>query len=171
MDIIKQRDKLYFLVGETVVSFQRIDYILTEFLYLLLKIKHEQNSLLLMDALSYSQKVNLTFELLRSKDKLTFGTLSKIDLILAKKCLTKAEEFRNKIVHSFYFIDLKDELFKKQKSNIKGKSGLKTKVSKINYDDLMNCNLELMRLDMWFTSDNSSLEKTFNTLNKYNETY
>jgi hypothetical protein len=171
MNLIEQENKLFYLVGETVVNFQRIDYILTDFLYTLLEIKHEQNYLLLMDALSFSQKVSLTFEILRSKDKLSNDKLSEIDLILAKKCLMKAEEFRNKIVHSLYFVDMKDMQFKKQKSNIKGKNGLKTKVSKINYDDLENCNQELQKLSLWFMRDNSLLEKTFNTLNKYNETY
>ena len=62
MNVIEQRDRLFFLVGETVINFQKIEFHLTEFLYILLELNHEEKHLLLMDSLSYGQKMNLTFE-------------------------------------------------------------------------------------------------------------
>ena len=171
MNLIEQRDRLFFLVGETVINFQKIEYHLTEFLYILLELNHEEKHLLLMDSLSYGQKINLTFELFEKKmNKLPY-IKEDFDFELARKCLSKAEEFRNKIVHSFYFLDIKEEHFKKQKSNIKGKNGLKTKVAKINFDSLANCNQQLQRLDFWYLNDNESLKESFNILIMYNQNF
>ncbi len=41
MNIIEQRDKLFFLIGDTIVSFQGIEYHITEFLYTLLGLDHK----------------------------------------------------------------------------------------------------------------------------------
>ncbi|WP_144604708.1 hypothetical protein [Algoriphagus algorifonticola] len=171
MNITEQRDRLFFLVGETVINFQKIEYYLADFLYKLLELNHEEKHLLLMDSLTFGQKMNLTFELFgKKKNKLTY-IAEDFDFEMARKCLSKAEEFRNKIVHSFYFLDAKEDHFKKQKSNIKGKNGLKTKVSIIDFDSLANCNQQLQNLAFWYLNSNKSLQESFDILNNYNQKF
>ena len=87
MNIIEQRDKLFFLIGDTIVSFQGIEYHITEFLYTLLGLDHKDKHLLLMDALSFGQKLNLTSEVFQSKKNTLNYIKEDFDFDTARKCL------------------------------------------------------------------------------------
>lgn len=69
LNIINKRDKLFYLIEETIVAFQRIEYHNTELLYYLLDLNHKKKHLVLMDALSFNQKLNLILELAKNVDK------------------------------------------------------------------------------------------------------
>lgn len=165
MDIINQRDKLFYLIGETIVAFQRIEYDSTELLYYLLELNHEKKHLILLGALSFNQKLNLIFELAKNKEKDFKYLNKKLDLKLAKKCLNNAEQYRNKIVHSFYYLE-KNE-FKKRKVNIKGKNGLVINENSINYLQLEKCNDALRKLDSWFIYENDYMNEVNQIFNEF----
>lgn len=167
MNIIEQRDKLFFLIGDTIVSFQGIEYHITEFLYTLLGLDHKDKHLLLMDALSFGQKLNLTSEVFQSKKNTLNYIKEDFDFDTARKCLSKAEQYRNKIVHSFYYLEREE--FKKQKTSIKGKNGLVTKSGKINFKALEECNQALRELKFWFLMDNESLKKVNLLFDKHSQ--
>jgi hypothetical protein len=166
-NILEQRNELFFLVGETIVTFQRIEYNLTDFLYKLLELNHEKGHLLLMDTMSFSQKVNLVFEVFPSKIENLKYIKNDFDFKTAKKCLSKAELYRNKIVHSFYYLE--EDEFKKQKTNIKGKNGLTTKSGIINFHALQECNHQLQKLGFWYLMNNESLNEANLIFDKHNQ--
>ena len=120
-----------------------------------------------MDALSFSQKMNLISEVFPTRKNDLEYIKGDFDFVTARKCLTKAEQFRNKIVHSFYYLE-KDE-FKKQKTSIKGKNGLVTKSGVINFLALEECNDALRKLQFWFLMDNEALNETNVLFEKYSQ--
>lgn len=166
MNIINKRDKLFYLIGETIVAFQRIEYHNTELLYYLLDLNHEKKHLVLMDALSFNQKLNLILELAKNIDKDFKYLNNKLDLKLAKKCLNNAEQYRNKIVHSHYYYEKME--FKKRKVSIKGRNGLVINENNIDYNKQEKCVKALRKLDTWSIYENDYMHELNQIFNDFN---
>jgi hypothetical protein len=89
---------IYSGIGKIIVTFQQIEMWLSQVLTGMLLLKDKTDQHLVSAAMSYRQKVDLMVELY-NKRKPKFGGAASLATI--RKALCTAEEFRNRIVHSF----------------------------------------------------------------------
>ncbi len=115
--------------------------------------------------MSYRQKVDLCFELY-PKRKPKFNT--KADLKIIKKALYAAEEFRNRIVHSFWALECGDnERWVRIKGSLKGRNGFSMKTVTANSEELKKCSESLVYICQWMYGTNEGLLAAIETLNKF----
>ncbi len=157
MDIAIQKNKLFYLIGETVVSFQQLELWISEYLVIELKLKTKDSTFIMLDSMSYKQKVLLFFELCNRN-----STKKNIDIKKVKNCLLKAEEFRNKIVHSIWSVN--ENNWVRQKGNLKSKNGFSKAENYMNFEDFQKCNSAILKIRMWEMISNEELSNILKIL-------
>ncbi len=138
-DGLQDKDALFRAIGHVVVEFQKTERIFSEVLASHIGLKDEHRRDIIMGASSFGQKVDL-YSALRRIDS-TKEECNCIDIICAY--LRTAEEYRNKIVHSDYYVvtGKKADFIRwvHKKVSIKGGKGLKMSRRLVDIQQIEDC--------------------------------
>lgn len=163
--IVSETKCLYEGIGRVVVSFQQIEQWLAEVLAMLLRMREKDDQFLVSAAMSFGQKVDLLVELYPKRKA---AHLKDVDLAVVKTALSTAEEFRNRVVHSFWAIDCADESrWIRIKGSLRGRKGLKLSKTSENIEILHECDNALIVIREWMLRETSKLEEATKTLRAY----
>ncbi|MFZ2277409.1 MAG: hypothetical protein WAW39_06410, partial [Prosthecobacter sp.] len=118
-------------------------------------------------AMSYRQKVDLMVELHKKRNPKYGGTAS---LHTIRRALFTAEEFRNRIVHSFWAIECGEtDRWVRIKASLRGKSGLNIISKNAEYLDFEECDKALMKIREWMIASEEGLVSAIQILEKAEE--
>ena len=95
----------------------------------LLQMKHEADTHRVTAAMSYGQKVDLMCDLYPDRCNPQWPT---VDIQVARNGLKAAEEFRNSVVHSFWYVGGTESQWMRTKANLRSKSQLKVSTGSAN---------------------------------------
>ena len=155
-----ERDQLYSVIGRIVVNFQQVELWLSEALSSVLSLKSLEDRHTILSAMSFKQKVNLMAELYPRKNTHAYG----VEMKLIKKALNTAEEFRNRIVHSIWAVEVPGK-WVRVKGNIKGKNGFNKVTIAANIPHLEAAADALLIIREWELNKTESLEVAISKLN------
>lgn len=128
-DLAQETDRLYMAIGKVVVSFQFVENLVGELLAALLRLQEPNDAHRITASMSFRQKVILFCELYPTRNS---GMLS-IDVTISRKALLSAEEFRNSVVHSFWYISGSDSYkWMRSKSSLRTPRGFNIKSGEAN---------------------------------------
>lgn len=162
---VSESSMLFEGIGRIVVTFQQIEQWLSEVLALLLRMKEKDDQFLVSAAMSFGQKVDLLIELYPKRKP---SKLQEVDLAVVKNALSTAEEFRNRVVHSFWSIDCADEYrWVRIKGSLRGRKGLKLSKNPANIEMLHECDRSLLVIREWMIIETSKIEDATKTLKAY----
>ncbi|MCA0973386.1 hypothetical protein LCL99_02770 [Halomonas denitrificans] len=139
----EDRDRLFSAIGSVVVSFQQTELWVAETLSSLLKLDPLDDRYTVMAAMSFRQKVDLMITLFSIKD----NDESKEKVDLARKALFKAEEFRNRVVHSVWAVE--DDTWVREKGSIRGKSGFVKQTVCVDINQLETASNSIRTITEW----------------------
>ncbi len=135
--VISDKDLLFRAIGRIVVEFQKTERMFSEVLASHMGLKGEDRQAIITGSLSFGQKVDL------------YSALAGIDATAPEKeCIDKvcvylktAEEYRNKIVHSDYFVIREKDLIQwyNKKNTIRGAKGLKMHQRVVDIPEMEDC--------------------------------
>jgi hypothetical protein len=163
--VVIETARLYEGIGRIVVSFQQIEQWLAEILAMLLHMREKDDQFLVSAAMSFGQKVDLLVELYPKRKT---AQLKDVDLIVVKNALSTAEEFRNRVVHSFWAIECADEArWIRIKGSLRGRKGLKLSKTSANIEMLHECDGALLVIREWMLKETSKIEVATATLKAY----
>lgn len=163
-DIADQTNELFFAIGETVVLFQQVEQWLAEELALLLRMRDKDDQYLVSAAMSYKQKVDLLIALFPKRShRLPVQSVGDV-----RKALYAAEDYRNRVVHSFYAIECGDELrWLRLKGSLKGRAGFSLNSNDANVQIFKECNSALRTIGQWSFAEPVLLRQATETLQKH----
>lgn len=163
--LVSETASLYEGIGRIVVTFQQIEQWLAEILAMLLRMREKEDQFLVSAAMSFGQKVDLLVELYPKRKS---AHLKDVDLIVVKKALSTAEEFRNRVVHSFWAIECADETrWIRIKGSLRGRKGLKLSKTPASIEMLHECDSALLVIREWMLIETSKIEAATVTLKAY----
>jgi len=163
--VVNETTRLFEGIGRIVVSFQQIEQWLAEILAMLLRMREKDDQFLVSAAMSFGQKVDLLVELYPKRKS---AHLKDVDLIVVKNALSTAEEFRNRVVHSFWAIECADETrWIRIKGSLRGRKGLKLSKTPANIEMLHECDSALLVIREWMLKETSKIEAATVTLKAY----
>ena len=94
--------------------------------------------------------------------------LKDVDLVVVKNALATAEEFRNRVVHSFWAIECADEArWIRIKGSLRGRKGLKLSKTPANIEMQHECDSALLVIREWMLKETSIIEVAAATLKVY----
>lgn len=109
-------------IGEVVISFQSMENEIAGIICSLLSMGEPKDVQRISSAMSFKQKVDLVCEIYPTRKKK--GWLS-LEIKTVKNSLYAAEEFRNSIVHSFWYVSGdKRMVWMRSKGSLRSSSGL-----------------------------------------------
>ncbi|RZO86231.1 MAG: hypothetical protein EVA65_04690 [Oceanococcus sp.] len=160
-----QTRELYEAIGESVVVFQQIEQWLAEILAVVLRMRHADDQYLVSAAMSFSQKVDLLCEVYpKRKSK----SLPDRDMVLIRASLYKAEQYRNRVVHSFWGVECADQSrWVRIKGSLRGKSGFSKQSVSADLQALKSCNGALRIIREWIVRGQDDLHGAMDTLTQY----
>ena len=160
-----QTMRMYEGIGRIVFSFQQIEQWLAEILAMLLRMREKDDQFLVSAAMSFGQKVDLLVELYPKRKT---AHLQDVDLVVVKNALATAEEFRNRVVHSFWAIECADETrWIRIKGSLRGRKGLKLSKTSANIEMLHECDSALLVIREWMLKETEKIEAASATLKAY----
>ncbi len=163
--IVLETARLYEGIGRVVVSFQQIEQWLAEVLAMLLRMREKDDQFLVSAAMSFGQKVDLLVELYPNRKP---AHLKDVDLVVVKNALSTAEDFRNRVVHSFWAIECADETrWIRIKGSLRGRKGLRLSKTSANIEILHECDSALLVIREWMLRETSKIEAATATLRAY----
>jgi hypothetical protein len=121
-DELIKTDKLKIAIGETVISFQFIENDLAYFIGKLLLLKEDKDVHRISAAMSFKQKVDFFCEIYPTR---RWKNWPEMNIKAVKNSLVAAEEFRNSVVHSFWYVSGKRKIvWMRSKGSLRSKAGL-----------------------------------------------
>jgi hypothetical protein len=166
-NIVEQAEQLYRAIGMAVVNFQQIEQWLAEELALLLRMRDKDDQHLVSAAMSFGQKVDLLVNLF-PKRAVRHPNLPVVDVAIVKKALEAAEEYRNRVVHSFYAIECDDESrWIRIKGSLRGRKGFSLNSVEVNVAAFDECNDALKTIRGWSLTEPGNLVRATELLKKH----
>lgn len=126
-------EELFRSIGEVVVQFQQVEHWVADILASLLQLKREADTHRITAAMSYGQKVDLMCDLYPARCNPQWPA---VDIQVTRNGLKAAEEFRNSVVHSFWYVSGTESQWMRTKSNLRSKSQLKVSTGSANLSAL-----------------------------------
>jgi hypothetical protein len=160
-----ERDCLFAAIGHIVVNFQQVELWLAESLASVLSLQVIEDRHVISSAMSFRQKVDLVAELYPRKKTHERG----VEMKLIKKALYTAEEFRNRIVHSLWTVELPGK-WVQIKGSIKGKSGFSLATTAANIAQLEAAAAALLIIREWELNDAATLQAAITVIGDQNST-
>ncbi|MGM0855594.1 MAG: hypothetical protein ACQEW0_00750 [Pseudomonadota bacterium] len=154
-------ERLCCAIGDIVINFQHMELWLSELLAKLLEVTGDDGRYKIMASMSFRQKVDLMYVLFQDKAENHFGA----DVELGKKGLYKAEEFRNRVVHSVWSVAGHDTSWVREKSSLRGK-GYSRSEKFVNIKMLEEAAKSIKTLKEWEFRSNAVLQAAINQLEK-----
>lgn len=166
-NLLDQSEALFRAIGLTVVRFQQVEQWLAEELAVLLHMRDKEDQYVVSAAMSFGQKVDLLVELF-PKRAIRHPRLPFVDIKVVQKALSKAEEYRNRVVHSFYAIECTDESrWHRMKGSLRGRKGFSLNSTIINIGIFEECNEALRIIREWSIKDSEAISAATATLMKH----
>lgn len=168
-DLIESTDRLYKAIGQVIVDFQLIEYTLSEILAGLLHFKESEDNHRVSAAMSYRQKVGLVSDIY---DKRKPDNWPSVDIRVARKALFAAEDFRNRVVHSFWHVASDDEnetKWMRVKASLRTSNGLKVGAGEANIEYLEASEKSLKDVRDWYLGLTDKVQEATEKLKKYAE--
>lgn len=154
MKISNQKERLFYLIGETNVRFQQLELYIATYLAIELKLRVKNSTYIMLDSMSYKQKVNLLIELFIQNNNTKILAPKKL-----KHLLFQAENYRNKVIHSNYGLD--EDKWIRFKGNLKAKNGFVNIQKEINFEIMTICSQILYEMQLLEVLDEQKI-KEFN---------
>lgn len=147
--ILQQTDDLLRAIGDAVVCFQQIEQWVAEELAVLLRMRDREDQYLVSAAMSFKQKVDLLVAIFPKRAE-RHPKLPLVDITVARKALYAAEEYRNRVVHSFYALDCESSSrWLRLKGYLKGRAGFSLNTVEANVVAFQECNEALKVIRGW----------------------
>ena len=164
---VEETNRLYMAIGRSVVMFQSIEYTLGDILRSILQMREPEDRHRIVAAMSFRQKVDLVSDIYPARKKPLMPT---VEMEYARKALMAAEEFRNSVVHSFWFVDLDSEHWVRSKPSLRSRQGLKLTLDKANIESIENGNKALCKVSLWYLGMSNELQAACSTLQSCTKT-
>lgn len=166
-NLIDQTDALLRAIGHTVVRFQQVEQWLAEELALLLRMREKEDQYLVSATMSFKQKVDLLVEIFPRRAEL-HPNLPKVEVADVRKALYAAEEYRNRVVHSFYAVECGDSSkWVRMKGSLRGRAGFSLNTVGANVQIFEECNNALGVIREWSLQDPEAIREATAVLAKY----
>lgn len=161
-DLIESTSRLFHAIGHAVVLFQQVEQWLAEELAILLRMREREDQYLVSAAMSYKQKVDLLVELYPKRRN---ARLPEVDISSVRRALYAAEEYRNRVVHSFWAVECGDtSRWKRIKGSLKGRKGFSMHSTDADIRSLEECNEALQIICQWSVSTSEELALATETI-------
>lgn len=168
-NLLEETEGLFLAIGETVVRFQQIEQWLAEELAILLKMRDRDDQYLVSAAMSYKQKVDLLVDLFPKRAE-RHPKMPLVDILEVRKALYTAEEYRNRVVHSFYAVECGDvNRWKRIKGSLRGRAGFSMNSVDTNIQIFKECNEALKIIREWSFVETEALKTARLTLKNHIE--
>jgi hypothetical protein len=133
---------------------------LSGILALLLKLQESNDRYRIAAAMSFRQKVDLMCDLYDSRKNPKWPS---VDISVTRKALNTAEEFRNRVLHSFWHLDGKLEWIQ-TKPNLRSKTGLKIDTRVVSIENLEIGAKSLYVIRDWYLGQSDKISLATNEL-------
>jgi len=153
-NFISNTDELFRTIGEVVVQFQQVEHWVADILSALLHLKNESDTHRITAAMSYGQKVDILCDLYPARCNSQWPT---VDLQVTRNALKAAEEFRNAVVHSFWYVDGAEPVWMRTKSNLRSKSQLRISNGRANVLALKEGTACLRVVKDWYLGESDNV--------------
>jgi hypothetical protein len=162
--LVDQTDTLLRAIGNAVVRFQQVEQWLAAELAVLLRMRESEDQHLVSAALSFKQKVDLLVALFPRRAERHAG-LPVLDVVDVRKALYAAEEYRNRVVHSFYSVECSDpSRWVRIKGSLRGRKGFSLNSVETNVAIFEECNNALAVVREWSLREAASLREATEVL-------
>lgn len=161
-NLLHDTDRLYGAIGQVVVRFQFVEYIVAEHLAILLRMKDTGDVHRVSAAMSYRQKVDLMYDLYPARSNPAWPA---VELQSVRGALYAAEEFRNAVVHSFWHVGGTTERgWMRAKSTLRSSSGLKITLGPVDLKYLEQGSGALGVVRDWYVASSDKLQQATHDL-------
>jgi hypothetical protein len=151
----QKTDRLLRAIGSVVVEFQFIESVVAEALARRFGMSDSDDAHRVSAAMSFRQKVELLCDLHAQKPVYERTDLTS-DVLRAS--LGKAEEFRNSVVHSFWYVAGSESAeWHRTKGSLRSKSGFRVTHKTANPSVLEEGHKAMYKIRCWYTSSNEEL--------------
>lgn len=167
-NLVDQTEALFRAIGHTVVRFQQVEQWLSEDLAILLRMRQREDQYLVSAAMSFKQKVDLLVENFPRRAE-RHPKLPKVDVTEVRKALNLAEEYRNRVVHSFYGIECGEDNLRwvRMKGSLRSRAGFSMNSVKTNIQIFEECNDALAVIREWSLKEPEAIRLATATLFKH----
>lgn len=157
--------ELFAGIGKIVVRFQQIEMWVSEILAGMLLMRNKDDRYLVSSAMSFRQKVDLLVELYpKRRPKMVHD----IDIKLVRRALYTAEEFRNRIVHSFWAIECGERTrWVRIKASLRGRLGFTLRSVDANTLMLEECAGALKTICEWVLATPAEVEAAIGVIDRH----
>lgn len=167
-DIVVQTDRLYMAIGRVVVEFQFVENIAAECLASLMRMREHEDQHRVAAAMSFRQKIDLLCDLYPRRKNEQWPD---IEMDVARKSLFAAEEFRNAVVHSFWYVSgSAAPKWMRSKSTLRTSAGLKITAGEVNIECIESGSKALHTVRDWYLGDSNALKKAAKALKTCTQT-
>jgi hypothetical protein len=126
--------------------------------------RDKDDQYLVSASMSYRQKVDLIVQIYPRKPN-RLKTLPPLDIDVARKALYAAEEYRNRVVHSFYAVECGDtNRWVRIKGSLRGRAGFSLNSTEVNVQIFNECNEALHVIRGWMLETDERLTSATATL-------
>lgn len=156
-NLAEQAETLYRAIGRVVVEFQFIEATLAEELAELLQLRDDDDAERIASAMSFRQKVDLNCDI---RPKRAPKQAAKLPSPILRAAFYAAEEFRNQIVHSFWYVGGSSErVWMRTKSTLRSRAGLRVTHSAVQPERLEPAIKALYTLRHWYICGPAEIEE------------
>jgi hypothetical protein len=155
-DVLSKSNRLRLAIGDVVIAFQFMEHELASIICSMLQLKEAKDVQRISSAMSFKQKVDLFCEIYPTRRNASWP---EIDVKAVKNALSTAEEFRNSIVHSFWYVSgSKRIVWMRSKGSMRSSSGL------IHVDGVANISamekgvVAMGKIRNWYVGDTIELK-------------
>lgn len=129
--------------------------------------REKEDQFLVSAAMSFKQKVDLLIEIFPRRAE-RHPNLPKVEVAVVRKALYAAEEYRNRVVHSFYAVECSDSSkWVRMKGSLRGRAGFSLNSVDANVQIFEECNNALGVIREWSLKERETLREATAVLIKY----
>jgi hypothetical protein len=160
-NIVTDADRLSRGIGRVVIEFQFVEYTLAEILASLLHLREPEDTHRISAAMGFRQKVDLMCDLYEARKHPQWPA---VDVSVARSALFTAEDFRNRVVHSFWYVGGMQGHWVRAKATLRTSSGLKVSAGKANLAGLEQGAQATHVIRDWYLGDTAKVSSATATL-------
>lgn len=162
--LLTNTERLYRAIGRVVVEFQFVEYTVAEILASILQMREQEDQHRISAAMSFRQKVDLLCDLYSIRKNPLWPD---VDLPLARKCLYGTEDFRNRVVHSFWHVAGTDEIrWMRTKASLRSSDGLRISAGVANIEALEHGAEAIHCIRDWYLNQVEKMQEAINNLQR-----
>jgi hypothetical protein len=167
-NFLNETKRLYEAIGAVVIEFQFVEHTLAEVLSWFLNMRESEDRFRVAAAMSFRQKVDLLCDLYPNRRV----TLREVNIGLVRRALYAAEDFRNRVVHSYWFVEEAQNpetmsssiQWSRRKASLRGKAGFKLSHSAANPEQLERGTKAMLTIRDWYVNEEQALESALQEL-------